>query len=78
MVKKRHDLIGMREISQYLKRSEATTMDFIFHWDFPAKKDPEGVWVADRREVDLWWETPQGLAQKMEKAPKARRRRGSK
>lgn len=46
-------LSGMKEICNYVRRSEATVLDWIKNMDFPAKK-LSGIWESDRELIDDW------------------------
>jgi hypothetical protein len=46
-------LDGMKEICQYVRRSEATVMKLIRQQDFPAKKI-EGQWMSSKTKIDIW------------------------
>ena len=41
------------EICEYLKVSEATVMNMIFHKKMPAQKK-EGIWVSTINDIDKW------------------------
>src|SRR4030042_4911362 len=47
-------LHGMKEISAYCRRSEATIISWIQTRDFPASKIGGGVWESDRGLIDDW------------------------
>jgi predicted DNA-binding transcriptional regulator AlpA len=50
-------LSGMKEICQFMKRSESTILDWIFQMQFPAKKMKNGVtskWMAESEECLVW------------------------
>lgn len=46
-------LTGMKEICQYMSRSEVTVLKLIRDQDFPAKKIG-GIWESDKELVDEW------------------------
>jgi hypothetical protein len=46
-------LVGMKEICEHAKRSEATVLDLIRNEDFPAVKI-KGVWESDTEEISAW------------------------
>ena len=46
-------LIGMKEICQYMRRSEASVLMLIRTEEFPAIK-VGGIWESDTEEIDLW------------------------
>lgn len=46
-------LLGMKEICDYIRRSEATVLKMIRDYGFPARKIEER-WVSDRRLIDRW------------------------
>ena len=47
------ELDGMKAICNYVKRSEATVMDWIRNMEFPAKK-LGGTWVSDVELIVNW------------------------
>ncbi len=47
-------LTGMKEISAYARRSEATVMDWILREDFPAD-NVNGVWETTTGRVDSFY-----------------------
>ena len=60
MVEKKKDsngdpdvLIGMKEICDYMNRSEATVLKLIRELDFPAKQ-VGGIYEADKNEIKKW------------------------
>ncbi len=53
MVTSSKGLSGMNEISQYVRRSHDTVLNWIRTRDFPAKKIG-GVWESDRELIDDW------------------------
>lgn len=46
-------LVGMTEISGYMRRSEKTMLDLIRFEGFPARK-VGGIWESDRLLADDW------------------------
>jgi len=46
-------LSGMKEISGYFRRSEATLLKLIRDEDFPARKFG-GIWESDTELIDKW------------------------
>ena len=46
-------LTGMKEITTYARRSEATVLSWIRDMDFPARKI-SGVWESHSALVDQW------------------------
>lgn len=46
-------LSGMKEIADYMRRSESTVLALIRDFDFPAKKIG-GVWESDTELADAW------------------------
>lgn len=46
-------LVGMKEICNYLRRSEATVLNMIRDMDLPARK-VLGVWESDTGLIDEW------------------------
>ena len=47
-------LSGMKEICVYVRRSEATVLDWIRHLGLPAKKLNGGIWESDTNLIDEW------------------------
>ena len=46
-------LNGIREIAEFIERSEATTMDWILHCGFPAEKS-NGCWQGYADKIQKW------------------------
>ena len=66
-------LSGMKEICAYVRRSEATVLDWIRQLDFPAKKINGGIWESDTKLVNRWREN-----QIMSKDKKPKKKRSKK
>ena len=47
-------LKGVNEIKDYLKRSEATVMGWIFYEDLPARREQNDSWSALTGDIDKW------------------------
>ena len=47
------DLVGMKEICQYVRRSEPTVLDMIRTCEFPAKKIG-GQWESSAKLIEKW------------------------
>jgi predicted DNA-binding transcriptional regulator AlpA len=47
------ELLGMKEICSYMRRSETTILKLIKEEDFPAKKIC-GAWVSDTEIIGHW------------------------
>jgi hypothetical protein len=47
-------LIGMKEICNYVKKSEATVLYMIRVWGMPARKITGWVWESDTELIDNW------------------------
>lgn len=55
MVKRSDNCLqGMKEICSYVNRSEATVINWIRAFDFPASKIGGGIWEADKVNIDKW------------------------
>lgn len=66
-------LTGMKEICNYMNRSEATILGFIRGMDFPAAK-VGGIWEADSTDIDKWREAhAKRLPQKIDPTAKKRK-----
>jgi predicted DNA-binding transcriptional regulator AlpA len=62
-------LVGMKEISRYTSRSEATILALIRDADFPAVKI-RGGWESDSDLIDTWRREQIRLAQERKKSTK--------
>lgn len=47
------ELVGMKEIRDYVRRSEATVLKMIRNYGMPAEKI-EGIWMSDTAAIDEW------------------------
>lgn len=56
VMKETRRLCGMKEISNYIGRSECTTLEFIKTLGFPATKLDQ-AWIAYEDEIDDWWKS---------------------
>lgn len=67
-------LIGMKQICNYVNRSEVTVLDWIRTMDFPALK-VVGIYEADTDKIDRWRERrPDRFPQKIDKKKKTETR----
>ena len=63
----------MKEICAYVRRSEATVLEWIRQLDFPATKINGGIWESDTKLVNRWREN-----QIMSKDKKPKKKRSEK
>lgn len=61
-------LEGMNAICNHVGLTESTVILKIQREGFPAKKNKEGIWIADKKEVDSFLAGPQAKKKKSKKA----------
>ena len=70
-------LDGMTQITDYVKRSDATVLGYIRFMEFPAAK-LGNIWVSDTKDIDKWFDGILENNGNGKKAPAATKKRAKK